>query len=77
MAGSSSIEDIMQIQVSHYPQLQMLCWNRDANACLTGEEAFSIYERNWRFIDAETLTKEEQALIDDLVERYGPLLIAS
>ncbi|KQM33285.1 hypothetical protein ASF03_05980 [Rhizobium sp. Leaf68] len=68
---------MMQIQVGHYPQLQMLCWSRDVNACLTGEEAFSIYERNWRFVDTDALTKEEKALIDDLVERYGPLLIAS
>lgn len=42
------------------------------NCVLTGEEAFSIWHSG--AVD-DALTKK--ALIDDLVERYGPLLIAS
>lgn len=61
----------MNIRVEQYPQLRDLCWNRPANTILEGEDALALYERNWRFIDADRLTQEEQALLDMLVARYG------
>ena len=61
----------MEISASHYPQLQHLCWNRPADAVLSGEDALALYERNWRFVDTEALTADERTLIDRLVQRYG------
>lgn len=62
---------MMEISVAPYPQLQQLCWNRPADAVLSGEDALALYERNWRFVDTDALTTDERALIDRLVQRYG------
>lgn len=61
----------MRIAVDQFPQLKSLCWNRPGDDALTGEEALALYERNWRFIDTEALTTQEQALLDHLVVAYG------
>lgn len=61
----------MNIRIDKYPQLRELCWNRPAATVLEGEDALALYERNWRFIDMDRLTQEEQDLLDMLVARYG------
>ncbi len=58
------------LNVDEYPQLALLAWNRVVRQ-VTGEEAFALYERNWRFVDPNTLTTAEAALIDRLTEQYG------
>jgi len=67
----------MQITVKDYPQLHMLCWNRSDNTILDEDEALTLYERNWRFIDQETVTPAERALIDVLAKNHGGLLVAA
>tara|TARA_E500000318_G_C3527122_1_gene198910 strand:+ start:227 stop:430 length:204 start_codon:yes stop_codon:yes gene_type:complete len=67
----------MQIIVKDYPQLHMLCWNRSDNALLDEDEALALYERNWRFIDQETVTVRERALINVLAKKHGGLLVAA
>ncbi|MCR6634982.1 hypothetical protein [Devosia sp.] len=54
-----------------FPELGMLAWNRDAARPIDREEAFELYERNWRHVDAEHLTVEEAELIEDLTEEFG------
>lgn len=61
----------MKINVSAYPQLQMLCWNRPADAVVEGAEALALYERNWRFVDQDAFTAEERLLLNTLVAEYG------
>lgn len=61
----------MKIEVGKYPQLQALCWNRPNNAVVDGQEAFDLYERNWRFVDADAFDDDEQELLDTLTARYG------
>jgi hypothetical protein len=61
----------MQVRVENYAQLRDLGWNRPADTVLDGRDALAIYERNWRFVDRDALTEEEQALLDTLVTRYG------
>ncbi len=61
----------MQIAVVGYPQLRQLCWNRPADAVVSGEEALALYERNWRHVDEGALTVPERELLDALVARYG------
>jgi hypothetical protein len=61
----------MQIVVEKYPQLRILCWNRAKDAVITGEEAFALYERNWRFVDESTLEEDERRLLAILTARYG------
>jgi hypothetical protein len=59
-----------RLRLDDYPQLALLAWNRAVRE-ISGEEAFALYERNWRFVDQESLTPREAALIDRLTRRYG------
>ena len=54
-----------------FPELGMLAWNRDPARPIEPEEAFELYERNWRHVDAEHLTTEEAELIADLTQEFG------
>lgn len=60
----------MQVNITEYPQLRMIAWNRSDNL-IEGEEALALYERNWRYVDREQLTAAEQQLIDRLIVQYG------
>ncbi len=62
------------IRVSDYPGLALLCWNRDLEY-MTREDAFRLYERNWRHVDVAQLSKEERAFIDDLKREFGQSLM--
>ena len=54
-----------------FPELQMLAWNRDPARPIERDVAFALYERNWRFIDAQKLTLSEAQLIKDLADEFG------
>ena len=58
------------IPVDDYPGLQLLCWNRRA-PYVTRREAFALYERNWRFVDARATPEHERTLIDVLARKFG------
>lgn len=53
-----------------YPRLRFVCWNR-ADRFIPAAEAFSLYERNWRFFDQAALTPDERAFIRRLADRVG------
>jgi hypothetical protein len=56
---------------AEFPELQALAWNRDVARPIPAEEAFALYERNWRFIDQKRLTAREKRLIRDLADKFG------
>ena len=58
------------IAVDDYENLKALCWNR-IERYVSAEEAFRLYERNWRHVDAKRMSVAEHALIARLKERYG------
>jgi len=60
-----------EIIPNDFPELKMLAWNRDPARPIPASEAFALYERNWRFVDAGALTEAEAALIRDLTRAYG------
>jgi hypothetical protein len=62
------------IPVREYPQLAQLAWNR-RDPVMRAEEAFRLYEANWRFVDAARLAPSERALIKRLAARYGAGLL--
>ncbi len=64
-------KDHMNVVVKNYPQLRQLCWNRPDDAVVDGEVALALYERNWRFVQQDEITPDEQALLDMLVAKYG------
>jgi transcriptional regulator with XRE-family HTH domain len=55
-----------RVRLSDYPQLKQLAWQVHGVDELTPAEALSIYERNWRHIDASKLQAHEQQLVDAL-----------
>ncbi|TPM19451.1 hypothetical protein [Mesorhizobium sp. B2-3-6] len=56
---------------AEFPELHAIVWSRDATRPIPAEEAFAIYERNWRFVDQERLTTSERLLIQNLAEKFG------
>lgn len=59
------------INLRNYPQLRLICWNRDPEMELDDAEAFALYERNWRLVDASSLSEEERQLIERLTRDCG------
>lgn len=58
------------VETRNFPNLQLLCWNRNA-PFLTERDAFSLYERNWRFVDIRNMPEVERVLIHKLTEKFG------
>lgn len=48
-----------------------LSWNRNPNRSVSREEAFLLYDRNWRHVDEDALTGPERSLIDALESEFG------
>jgi hypothetical protein len=67
MAGDAQSMVIPQ----EFPELRLLVWNRDAAHPIPRAEAFEIYERQWRHVDADRLTAAGAALIRGLAEEFG------
>lgn len=61
----------VRIRLADYPQLKQLAWQVQGVDALTPVEAFDIYERNARHLDAQTLDVREQNLIQALQAVFG------
>jgi transcriptional regulator with XRE-family HTH domain len=59
------------IRLADHAQLRQIAWSLPGVETLTPQEAFALYERNWRHVDVQALTAQERALIDTLAERFG------
>lgn len=59
------------LTIGDYPELALLAWNRRPEDVITAEEAFALYESNWRFVDVDQLTDQERDLIAGLTETCG------
>jgi hypothetical protein len=58
------------INLVNYPALKSLCWSQQSDF-VSRRHAFSIYERNWRFVEVDKLTADEHQLIEELKIEYG------
>jgi hypothetical protein len=56
---------------TEFPQLAGLVWNGNPSRAIGREEAFTLYERYWRFVDRDRLTPAETDLIRRLTEEFG------
>jgi hypothetical protein len=59
------------LKIRQYPQLTLIAWSRQPDDEITAEEAFGLYESNWRFVDQDRLDKDERDLIEVLTKTYG------
>lgn len=60
-----------RVRIEDYPKLKELAWQVHGTPELTPREALDIYERNWRHVDADTLTQDERDLVDALRRALG------
>jgi hypothetical protein len=63
-----SLLDDELIEIAAYENLAA-CWNRRGRY-ISAEEAFQLYERNWRLVDRRNMQAAERALIERLAGRY-------
>jgi hypothetical protein len=63
-----SLLDDELIEIAAYENLAA-CWNRRGRY-ISAEEAFQLYERNWRLVDTRNMQAAERALIERLAGRY-------
>jgi len=61
----------MQVRLHDYPQLQFIAWNRQKDDFIEEEEAFALYERNWRWVEEASLSINERMLIERLTQVFG------
>lgn len=66
----AAYQDADVIEITRFPQLRLLCWNR-GDTFLPAAEAFNLYERNWRFVDVDRMALTELALLSVLAVRFG------
>ena len=69
-AALAAFLDADTVEVARYPQLKLLCWNQ-RSPVLSAQDAWSRYERNWRFIEAGQLEPGERELLNQLALRFG------
>ena len=55
-----------RVRLADYPQLKQLAWQVQGAETVSPLEAWDIYERNWRHVDEQALSVDEQQLIDGL-----------
>lgn len=60
-----------RIRLDDYPQLAQLAWQVQGAEALSPQEAWDIYERNWRHVDTSALMEHERTLIDALRLVFG------
>ncbi len=63
----------VRIPVANYPQLRQLAWQLDGATQLSPQEAFNVYERNWRHLDQDALQPDEQSLLTALQQAFGEI----
>lgn len=61
-----------RVRLADYPQLRQLAWHLAPEVQeLTPEEAFALYERHWRHVDAQALDEAERQLLRELTATVG------
>jgi hypothetical protein len=69
--GLPMITPDTKIIPAEYPELALLIWSGDAARPILASNAFSIYERNWRFVDASRLSDREAQFVRDLTAAFS------
>ncbi|MFT3818617.1 MAG: helix-turn-helix domain-containing protein [Rubrivivax sp.] len=60
-----------RIRLADYPLLREIAWSTDPAASLTPAEAFALYERNWRHLDRDAMSRKERDLVARLTATVG------
>jgi transcriptional regulator with XRE-family HTH domain len=72
LATAASAKPAPRIRLARYPQLKAIAWHLSpAVTTLAPEEAFALYERHWRHVDAAAMGAAERALLARLTATVG------
>lgn len=63
------------LALADYGQLRLIAWNRCERGAIAEDEAFALYEANWRFVDPEAMDERERTLLERLKRQYGKGLL--
>ena len=70
--ASAATRPLQRIRVDRYPQLQQIAWHLGPSTTDLGpDEAFALYERNWRHVDRAAMCAKETALLKRLTATVG------
>ncbi|HEX2546743.1 MAG TPA: helix-turn-helix transcriptional regulator [Ramlibacter sp.] len=69
--ASTAIALPERVQLDDFPQLRKLAWQLPGVPDVSAREAFDLYERNWRHVDAASLSAAELSLIRALSLAFG------
>ena len=70
--GASGLPPLpASLRLADYPQLERLAWQLHGVTRVSPKEALSLYERNWRHLDAAAMAPHEQALVRALERELG------
>lgn len=58
------------IQLKPGMQLKEITWDLSVKE-LSGKDAFYYYEKRWRYVQKDLLSKDEEQLIEQLIVDYG------
>jgi hypothetical protein len=58
------------IEIARYPALRLIAWQLHVDR-IAEADAFALYEREWRHVDASVLEPDERELIQRLADTYG------
>jgi hypothetical protein len=61
----------VRIALADYPQLRQLAWQIHGVEELSPREALEIYERNWKYLDPDSMEPREQHLIEALRQVFA------
>jgi hypothetical protein len=75
MCDACAIVLPVKVRLADYPELQLLAWSRQHVAEIDEQEAFALYEANWRLVDQDRLTERERELIKRLTVTWGAGLL--
>ncbi|HMC15600.1 MAG TPA: helix-turn-helix transcriptional regulator [Albitalea sp.] len=61
-----------RIRIDDYPQLRQIAWHlAPGSREIAPEEAFALYERNWRHVEPQAMGSAERALVKRLTASIG------
>ena len=70
--AAAAAQPPQRIRIGLYPQLQQIAWHLGPPTTELGpEEAFALYERNWRHVDRAAMGAKEAALLKRLTATVG------
>ena len=71
-SGLAKFDAPRLIRLERYPQLRQIAWHLGSEVTALGpQEAFDLYERNWRHVDRQAMPANEAALLKRLTASVG------